>query len=106
MNSLLDPGISVSDIVRLTLSYYLINVLALSIFFIGQRKKSTDQPVYTMISVGLKFLLELFLALFWFLIAKKVSTSFIILFFVLYLTFTLFSIFVILNTLKNKPLQE
>jgi hypothetical protein len=104
INSKLDLRIKVSDIVWLTLSFYLITILTLSIFFTGQRKGSSDQPAYTMTSFVLKFLLELVLALFWFLIAKKVAASFIILFFVLYLTFTLFSIFVILNTLKNKSL--
>jgi hypothetical protein len=106
INSKLDLEISVSDIVWLTLSFYCITVLSLFIFFKGQMKVSASQPFYTMISEVVKFLMELVLALIWFLIVKKVSTSFIILFFILYLTFTLFSIFVILNTLKNKSLQE
>jgi hypothetical protein len=79
-------------------------VISLIIFLKGQKKEARSQPFYTLISITLKFLLELLIALFWFLIAKKTSISFLLMFFVLYLTFTLFSIFVILNTLKKKSL--
>lgn len=106
LNPLLNLGISVSDIVWLTMAFYCIIVLSLFIFFKGQMKESANQTFYTMVSEVVKFLMELVLALIWFLIAKKESTPSVILFFILYLTFTLFSIFVILNTLKNKSLQE
>jgi hypothetical protein len=92
------------EIAWMTFSFCIINILSLSIFFIGQKKELSAQPFYTMVSIVLKFLMELALALIWFLIAKKTTISFIILFFVLYLTFTLISIFVILNTLKKKSL--
>jgi len=97
-------GLSIPDISRLTLSFYLIVVISLFIFFTGQNRELQSQPFYTMVSVVLKFLMELFLALIWFLIAKKTTISFILLFFILYLAFTIFYIFVILNTLKNKSL--
>jgi hypothetical protein len=40
----------------------------------------------------------------WFFIAKKRGLSSVILFFVIYLTFTLFSILIIRKTLKSKSL--
>jgi hypothetical protein len=41
---------------------------------------------------------------FWFFIAKKTGLPSVILFFVLYLAFTLFLILVMLRTLKNRSL--
>jgi hypothetical protein len=44
------------------------------------------------------------MALVWFIVAKKTSLTSVFIFFVIYLTLTLFSIFVILKTLNNRPL--
>jgi hypothetical protein len=99
-------GISISDseALLLTLSFYSANVICLFVFFAGQAKDSRSQAFYTLTSISLKFLIELIIALLWFLIAKKTSITFILLFFVLYLTFSSFSIFMILKTLRNKSL--
>jgi hypothetical protein len=88
----------------LTLAFFAASVISLFIFFKGQSKDKQDQSFYTLVSTSLKFLTELVIALGWFLILKKTEITLIILFFVLYLTFTIFSIFVILNTLKNNTL--
>jgi len=101
---LLHAGKTFSNITWLAISFYLTNVLCLFIFFKGQQREIRKRPFYTMISTSLKFLIELIIAMAWFLIAKKTSISSILLFFVLYLTFTSFSIFMILKTLKNKSL--
>jgi hypothetical protein len=45
------------------------------------------------------------LALVWFFIAKKTYAPSVLMFFVIYLTFTIFSIFVILKILTNSSLQ-
>jgi len=104
LNSLFYIGITISDFVSLALSFYFTAMISLFIFLKGQKKDAGSQPLYTLFSVIIKFLMELIIALLWFLIAKKTSLSFILLFFVLYLTFSMFSIWVILNTLKNKSL--
>jgi hypothetical protein len=78
--------------------------MCLAVFLKGQDAEIKSQPFFTLVSITFKFLIELVIALFWFLIAKKTALPFILLFFVLYLAFTIFSIFVILNTLKNKSL--
>jgi hypothetical protein len=96
----LAPG----DIIWLTLAFCANTLISIFIFLKGQTKEGQVQGQYTLVSITLKFLVELFIALFWFLIAKKTIISFTILFFIVYLTFTFFSIFVILNTLKNKSL--
>jgi hypothetical protein len=46
----------------------------------------------------------LVLALVWFFVAKKTSLDSVFAFFVIYLTLTLFSMLIILKTLKNKAL--
>jgi hypothetical protein len=92
------------DIIWLIFSFVFTAEISLLIFLTGQTKDNKSQVFYTLTSISLKFLIELIIAMIWFLIAKKTSISYILLFFVLYLTFTTFSIFVILNTLKNKSL--
>jgi hypothetical protein len=53
-----------------------------------------------------KFLLELGLVAIWFIVIKKTSLQSVLVFFVIYLTLTLFSIFIIFKTLKNKLIQN
>jgi len=93
-----------SDIVILSLVFSIIALITLVIFLRGQTKESDSQTMHSLVSVSLKFLLEMVLALIWFIVAKKTSLPSVIIFFVLYLSLTLFSIWVILKTLKNKSL--
>jgi hypothetical protein len=82
----------------------MISLINIVIFLKGQTKEPDSQTLYSLVAVSLKFLLELVLALVWFIVAKKTSLPSVLIFFVLYLTFTLFSIWVILKTLKNNSL--
>jgi len=93
-----------SDIVILSLVFSIIALITLVIFLRGQTKESDSQTMHSLVSVSLKFLLEMVLALIWFIVAKKTSLPSVIIFFVLYLSLTLFSIWVILKTLENKSL--
>jgi hypothetical protein len=93
-----------SDIIILSAIFSVIALITILIFFRGQVKEPDNQTLHTLVSVILKFLMELVLALIWFFIAKKTSLTSVIMFFVIYLTLTLFSIGVILKTLKNKSL--
>jgi len=97
-------NISVGDLAILSLSFSVIALITLVIFFKGQSKEPDSRILYSMVSISLKLLLEMVLALVWFILAKKTSFSSLLTFFVLYLTFTLFSIWAILRTLKNKSL--
>jgi hypothetical protein len=92
------------DIAILSLSFSIIAFITLVIFLRGQTKGPDSQTLHTLVAVSLKFLLELPIALIWFIVAKKTSLASVLIFFVLYLTFTLFSIWIILKTLKNKSL--
>ena len=93
-----------SDITILSLLFSLIAFITLVIFLRGQTKGPESQTLYSLVAVNLKFLLELVIALIWFIVAKKTSLASVLIFFVLYLTFTLFLIWIILKTLKNKSL--
>jgi hypothetical protein len=93
-----------TDIVILSLFFSIIAIITLIIFLRGQTKDPESQTLHSLVSVGLKFLLELVLALVWFFVAKKTSLDSVFAFFVIYLTLTLFSMLIILKTLKNKAL--
>jgi hypothetical protein len=95
---------SSSGLFILSLSFLLSSLAAIIIFFRGLQKDTRDQTMHTFVAVSGKFLIELFIALFWFVVAKKTSTTYIILFFVLYLSFSMFSIGTMLKTLRNKSL--
>ncbi|MCX6253383.1 MAG: hypothetical protein NTV31_02780 [Bacteroidia bacterium] len=104
LTSVANLNLIYSDIAILSLVFSIITLTTLVIFLRGQTKKPGSQTLYSLVSVSLKFLLELVLALVWFIVAKKTSLPSVLIFFVLYLTLTLFSIWVILKTLKNKSL--
>lgn len=71
-----------------------------------QNKMPDVQTMHTLIAVSLKFILEMILALVWFILWKKNSLASVFIFFILYLSLSLFSIGVIMKTLKNKTLQN
>ena len=98
------PGILFSDIAILTSVFTIIAVITLIIFLRGQTKNPESQTLHSLLAVGFKFLLDMTLALVWFIVAKKTSLQSVIIFFVLYLALTLFSVLVILRVLKNKSL--
>lgn len=67
------------------------------IFLIGQQKEEKVRFFFTLVSIGAKFLLYLFLILIWWGITKNLTKEFIITFFVLYLVFAIFLISVFLK---------
>lgn len=97
-------NLSFIEITILSPLFSIIALITLVIFLRGQTKEPDSQTLHSLVSVSLKFLLEIVLALVWFIVAKKTSLPSVLIFIVLYLTFTLFSILVILKTLKNKSL--
>ena len=99
-----DTDLHFRGIIFLSVAFALPAILVLVIFFRGQGKEPASQTMHLLVSVSLKFLAELIIAFIWFFVAKKTGLSSVILFFVLYLAFTLFSVLVVLKTLKYKPL--
>ncbi len=95
-----------SDLLIQASVFALISLITLIIFFKGQRKEHKSQTFYSLVAVSVKLLLEMLFALVWFIFAKKTGLTSVLLFFVLYLAFTLISIYIILKALKNKPLEN
>jgi len=98
------PDSSLSDLVILTIVFLLISISSIAIFQRGQSREPQSQTLHTLVSMSVKLLFEMVLALLWFLIAKKTSSGSVFMFFILYLSFSLFSVLIILKTLKNKSL--
>ncbi len=93
-----------TDIVILSGVFSVIAFITILIFSKGQLKEPDAQTLYSLVSVSFKFLLEMIFALLWFFIAKKNSFESVLIFFVLYLALSLFSVRAILKALKNKAL--
>jgi len=100
----IDIGLGFTDIIAVSGGYTLITVLIFMIFFRGLNKPPDSQTMHSMVAIVIKFLMELVFAFTWFFLAKKTGLSSVLLFFVLYLTFTLFSVIIILKALKDKSL--
>lgn len=96
--------LNLREIATLTICFSFISFISLLIFFRGRKREPDSQTMHLFVATGIKLLLEMVLALIWFFVAKKTEVTSLILFFVLYLAFSLFSIFYMLNTLKNKSL--
>jgi hypothetical protein len=97
-------NLSYTDILILSPVFSVIALISLIIFLKGQIKEPESQTLHTFVAVSLKFLLELVLALVWFIVAKKTTLQSVLIFFVIYLTLTLFTLSIILKSLKNKAL--
>jgi hypothetical protein len=97
-------GLSFRDIAILATAFSIIVLITLIIFFKGHSKEPDSQTLYVLGAISVKFLLEIVFALIWLIVVKKTSLPSVLMFFVIYLTLTLFSIWVILKILKNKVL--
>jgi hypothetical protein len=95
---------SPDDLFELSLAFAAISVLTLFIYLRGRAREEKEQVMHTLVAISTKFLAELVLLLIWFVVAKKTSGTYVILFFVLYLSFSMLSIGFILKTLKKKSL--
>lgn len=102
--SFVNPEIPLLDIGILAATFSINACLTIFIFLKGQTKAPDSQTLYSLVAISLKFLLEMVIALVWFFVAKKTSLQSVLIFFVLYLALTLFSVLIILKTLKNKSL--
>ena len=88
----------------LSAAFAINSIVTVLIFLKGRRMDERTGTMYTLVAISLKFLVEMLIALVWFIPAKKTGMNYIVLFFVLYLAFSWCSIIILLNTLKNKSL--
>jgi len=93
-----------SDLTILALCFSVIALIPIYVFFRGRKKEPGSQTMHIFVGISIKILMEMALALVWFLIFKKNTMPSVLLFFVLYLAFSLLSIIYMLNALKDKSL--
>jgi len=93
-----------SPFTLLTTSFLIIIAVSIAVFNKGLSKNPESHTFHTFIAIGLKFLLEMILALIWFVVLKKTEVQSVFMFFILYLAFSLFLIIFMLKTLKNRAL--
>ncbi len=104
--SYLKINFNIAEITFLSGAFSAISVLTVFIFLRGRTQDTDSQTLHSLVSIGLKFLLEMILALVWFILMKKNSLSSVFIFFILYLSLSLISIGFILKILNNKVLQN
>jgi F0F1-type ATP synthase assembly protein I len=97
-------GLDFGTVLFLCAAFSFISMISFLIFIKGQKKEAESQGMYSLVSIGLKFLLELVLIAIFFIVVKKNSLQYVVLFFVIYLTLTLYLVFTLLNILKTKHL--
>lgn len=97
-------SLSVSTFSMLLTIMTIITLGAYLLIRLGMKKGEKEQGIYLLGGLGGKFLSYLILILIYWLVTKNLSREFIIAFFVLYLTFTIFLIGVIVKALKIKRL--
>lgn len=76
--------------------------ISLLIFFNGQHSGPEKSVFMTLVTLGVKMLLSFVLALLFFVVFKNTRTGSVILFFILYLAFTVFVFLTIISVLKKK----
>jgi hypothetical protein len=96
--------IPLEDLTILTICFAAISLISLLIFLRGQPKDPSGKIMHLLVAISVKFLIELVLALIWFFVAKKSDVPSLLLFFILYLGFSLFLVYLMLNTLKHNSL--
>ena len=97
--------ITLTDLLLTGSIFLVITASSLRVFLIGIVKSPENQPLYTMGALGLKFFLSMIFALIYFIVLKNTTLGYIILFFLLYLAFTIYLLRVIVKILKIKSLK-
>lgn len=97
-------SITLIEITILSIAFFALSVICLFIYFYFRRMEDEGQSKSLLLSFAVKFLSELVLVFFWFFLGKKTGIDSLLLFFILYLAFTLLMLSAIVKTLKHKTL--
>jgi len=102
VNSVSPSPVTLKNILLLTAGFTLVSLIALIIFFFGQNTNPEKNVFSTLTAIGVKMVLSFILALLFFAVFKNKETGSVILFFILYLAFTVFVFFTFLRIIKRK----
>lgn len=101
------PGFPGKDsMVILVVSFFILSLLVLGLGFLGAKRDPESQSLFTLGAVGLKFVFSALIALLYFEVFKKSGLNNILLFFVLYLTFTISLVSVLIKDLNNRTIKR
>lgn len=100
--SISNPDLEFRDIMILLTGGFVISSVAFYIFRKGFGKEKGKPVLYTLISIGIKFLLYLALLGIYAILSDNLSIPFLIAFFVIYLSFTSYLLFTFVSLLKSK----
>ena len=102
LNKISPSFFPVNNILLLTGGFAVISMTALVIFFRGTEGNGEKRVFATLIALGVKMLLSFVLALLFIVVFKNNETGSVILFFVLYLAFTVFVFLTFLRIIRQK----
>jgi len=95
-----------SSIIILVLAFFILALLVLILNFLGSKRKPEAQSLFTLGAVGIKFVFSAIIALLYFEVFKKSGLNNILLFFVLYLTFTVFLMSILIKDLNTRTIKR
>lgn len=102
LNKIYPAVFNSSDIYFLSGGFTIIAFTALLIFFAGYVKNAEKSVFSTFVAIGVKMVLSFVFALIYFVVLKNRAPGSVVLFFVLYLGFTIFVVFTFISILKKK----
>ena len=102
LNKIQPAMFTTTDALILTGCFAMAALISLLIFFNGTHSEADRSVLMTLIALSVKFLISLIIALLFFVVFKNRGTGSVILFFILYLAFTIFVFLTFVNALKKK----
>ena len=87
-------------------SMFIISVSVFSLIYASDKHPADSQAMFSLAAIGLKFILSAIVAIVYFKGFKKYGINNVILFFVLYLTFAVYTVTFVVNALKNRSLKN
>lgn len=96
-----DPGIGFNELVITLTGSFIITSVVYYVFYTGQMKKGKKAILYTLMAIGIKFLLYLALLGIFAIFYKNLSIPFLVSFFVIYLVNTLYLLITFVSQLKS-----
>ncbi len=106
INNLIPGTVDKSSLLILVISFFLLSCTVLGINYVGSKRNTETQTLFNFAAIGVKFVLAALIALLYFEAFKKSGLNNILLFFILYLTFTVYLMIVIVKSLNNKSIKQ
>ena len=101
------PGIiDKGSLLILVPAFFILSMLIHTLNFLGLKRDPEERTLFTFGSIGVKFILSALIALLYFEAFKKTGLNNILLFFVLYLTFTVYLVLVVVKDLNARTIKR